>query len=253
MSNKINILVVDDDRRMAKTIVDILIVKGFAADIAYSGSEALEAIENRNYNCILTDIKMPLMNGVEFFLNAKELHPDIPFLMMTAYTTNELVNQGIEEGAIGVVNKPLDINQLLSFFSAVGMKRIAVIIDDNPNFCETIGDILRNRNYSVTEISDIDDILNHIESEPQVILLDLKLNGISGLDIIPQLKEKYPDNQIVIVTGYREEMSGAINKALEFDAYACLYKPLQIDQLLKVLSDIHHQSLRQQLVVCSEE
>jgi DNA-binding NtrC family response regulator len=169
--------------------------------------------------------------------------------MMTAYTTHELVNQGIEEGAIGVVNKPLDINQLLSFFSAVGMKRIAVIIDDNPNFCETIGDILRNRNFSVTEISDIDDILNQIESEPQVILLDLKLNGISGLDIIPQLKETYPDNQIVIVTGYGEEMEGVINKALELDVYACLYKPLEIDHLLKILSDIYKQSLKQQLVV----
>jgi len=249
MSNKLSILVVDDDRHMAKTLVDILIVKGFNADFAISGPEALRILKDRSFNCILTDIKMPLMNGVEFFLNAKELHPDIPFLMMTAYTTNELVNQGIEEGAIGVVNKPLDINQLLSFFSAVGMKRIAVIIDDNPNFCETIGDILRNRNYSVTEISDIDDILNHIESEPQVILLDLKLNGISGLDIIPQLKETYPDNQIVIVTGYGEEMEGVINKALELDVYACLYKPLEIDHLLKILSDIYKQSLKQQLVV----
>ena len=129
------------------------------------------------------------------------------------------------------------------------MKRIAVIIDDNPNFCETIGDILRNRNYSVTEISDIDDILNHIESEPQVILLDLKLNGISGLDIIPKLKEAYPNNQIVIVTGYGEEMVGAINKALELSAYTCLYKPLEIDHLLKILSDINIQSLKQQLIV----
>lgn len=253
MSNKINILVVDDDRRMAKTIVDILIVKGYAADIAYSGSEALEAIKNRNYDCILTDIKMPSMNGIEFYLKLKELHPDIPVLMMTAYTTNELVKQGIEEGAIGVVNKPLDINQLLFFFSALRKERTVVIIDDDPNFCQTIGDILRNRCYSVVEISEIDQILDHIESDNQVTLLDLKLNSISGLDIIPQLKEKYPDNQIVIVTGYREEMSEAINKALEFDAYACLYKPLQIDHLLKVLSDIHHQSLRKQLVVYSEE
>lgn len=249
MSNKLNILVVDDDRRMAKTIVDILIVKGYAADFAYSGSEALEALENRKYNCVLTDIRMPLMNGIEFYLKVKELYPDTPVLLMTAYTTNELVNQGIEQGAVGVVNKPLDINQLLFFFSALRKERTVVIIDDDPNFCETIGDILRNRSYSVIKISDIDHILNHIESDTQVILLDLKLNGISGLDIIPQLKEKYPDNQIVIVTGYREEMAGAINKALELDAYACLYKPLEIDHLLKILSDIYNQSLKQQLVV----
>jgi DNA-binding NtrC family response regulator len=249
MSNKLNILVVDDDRRMAKTIVDILIVKGYAADFVYSGSEALEALENRSYNCILTDIKMPLMNGIEFYLKVKELYPDTPVLLMTAYTTNELVNQGIEHGAVGVVNKPLDINQLLFFFSALRKERTVVIIDDDPNFCETIGDILRNRSYSVIKISDIDHILNHIESDTQVILLDLKLNGISGLDIIPQLKETYPDNQIVIVTGYREEMAGAINKALELDAYACLYKPLEIDHLLKILSDIYNQSLKQQLGV----
>jgi DNA-binding NtrC family response regulator len=249
MSNKLSILVVDDDRRMAKTLVDILIVKGFDADFANSGSEALEAIENRNYNCILTDIKMPSMNGIEFYGKVKELHPDIPVLLMTAYTTNELINQGIKEGAIGVVNKPLDINHLLFFFSALRRERIVVIIDDDPNFCETIGDILRNRDYSVAQISDANHILNKIESEPQVILLDLKLNGFSGLDIIPQLKEKYPNIQIVIVTGYREEMMGAIDKALELDAYACLYKPFAIDQLLKILSDIYNQSLKQQLIV----
>jgi ActR/RegA family two-component response regulator len=79
--------------------------------------------------------------------------------------------------------------------------------------------------------------------------LDLKLNGFSGLDIIPQLKEKYPNIQIVIVTGYREEMKGAIDKALELDVYACLYKPFAIDHLLKILSDIYNQSLKQQLVV----
>lgn len=249
MSNKLNILVVDDDRRMAKTIVDILIVKGYAADFAYSGSEALEAIENRNYDCILTDIKMPSMNGIEFYQEVKELYPETPVLLMTAYTTNELVKQGIEEGAVGVVNKPLDISQLLFFFSALRKERTIVIIDDDPNFCQTIGDILRNRSYSVIEISDIDHILDHIESDTQVTLLDMKLDGICGLDIIPQLKEKYPDNQIVIVTGYREEMAEAINKALEFDAYACLYKPLQIDHLLNVVSEIYHQSLKQQLVV----
>jgi DNA-binding NtrC family response regulator len=249
MSNKLNILVVDDDRRMAKTIVDILIVKGYAADFAYSGSEALEAIENRNYDCILTDIKMPSMNGIEFYQEVKELYPETPVLLMTAYTTNELVKQGIEEGAVGVVNKPLDISQLLFFFSALRKERTVVIIDDDPNFCQTIGDILRNRSYSVIEISDIYHILDHIESDTQVTLLDMKLDGICGLDIIPQLKEIYPDNQIVIVTGYREEMSEAINKALELDAYACLYKPLQIDHLLNVVSEIYHQSLKQQLVV----
>ena len=67
MSELLRILVVDDDRRMAKTLVDIFRVKGYEAEAAHSGSEALEKVmggpfgcaQNGSFDCVLSDIRMP--------------------------------------------------------------------------------------------------------------------------------------------------------------------------------------------------
>ena len=65
MSENLNILIVDDDRRMAKTLVDILKVKGFETESAHSGSEAMDKVKEGHFDCVMTDIKMPEMNGVD--------------------------------------------------------------------------------------------------------------------------------------------------------------------------------------------
>ena len=146
---KINILIVDDDRRMAKTLVDILTVKGFYAVAAYDGTEAIEMVKKTNFDCVLTDIRMPKINGIELFKKIKSINPSLPVILMTAYATHGLVDEGIKEGAIGVLTKPLDINLLLSFFASIEKEQAIVIIDDDPEFNKTIGDILSSRGYDI--------------------------------------------------------------------------------------------------------
>jgi DNA-binding NtrC family response regulator len=85
MNAETHILIVDDDRRMARTLVDILKIKGYCAEEAHSVNEALKKARNRTFDCILTDIKMPGMNGVELFRAIKSSQPQIPVVMMTAY------------------------------------------------------------------------------------------------------------------------------------------------------------------------
>jgi CheY-like chemotaxis protein len=77
-----------------------------------------------------------------------------------------------------------------------------------------------------------------------VILLDMKLNGISGLDLLKQIRQRYPDLPVLMVTAYRQEMTAAIQAALAINAYACLYKPLEIPSLLQTLSNLQLKRLR---------
>jgi CheY-like chemotaxis protein len=65
MNEQTQILIVDDDRRMARTLVNILRIKGFAAETARSGPEALEKARARAVDCVLADLKMPGMTGLE--------------------------------------------------------------------------------------------------------------------------------------------------------------------------------------------
>ena len=65
MTKALHILVVDDDRSMARTLVAILRLKGYKTDIAHSGLEALDRVAVTCFCCVLSDIKMPGMNGVD--------------------------------------------------------------------------------------------------------------------------------------------------------------------------------------------
>ena len=67
---------------------------------------------------LLTDVKMPNMNGLELFQKARKLFPQLITIFMTAYSADELIQQGMAEGVKIVLTKPLEINFLLHLFSA---------------------------------------------------------------------------------------------------------------------------------------
>jgi len=244
VSEKLKILIVDDDRRMASTLADILKVKNFEATVAHFAPEALKMIEEHHFDCVVTDVKMPHMNGVDFCKAIKKIQPELPVVLMTAYATDDLVREGLDEGAISVVNKPLDINLLLSFFNSLRKERSIVIVDDDPQFRKTLGDILTSRNFFVTKVSDYHSVTEVLKLDAQpVVLLDMKLNSVNGLDVLKEIRASYPQLPVVLVTGYGKEMAPAIEAAMELSAYICLYKPLQIEELLQVLTQIYHQGL----------
>ena len=245
MKEKLRILIVDDDRRMVKTLLDIFKVKGYEAEAAHSGVEALDKVDKGRFDCVLTDIKMPQMNGVDLYRAIKAMQPELPVVLMTAYTTDKLVKEGLEEGAVASLTKPLDINLLLSFFSTLRKERSIVIVDDDPKFCKTLGDILQARGFGVTKVTDPHDVVESVGADGQVVLLDMKLDNISGLEVLKEIRGQYPDLPVILVTGFREEMAQAIDAALKIGAYACLYKPLQVEKLLELLTRVHHQELGQ--------
>ncbi|MBW8011073.1 MAG: response regulator [Chloroflexi bacterium] len=243
MPKKLRILIVDDDKRMAETLVDILNSKDFHAEAAFSGPEALDLARERQFDSLLTDIKMPDMNGVELYRAFHLVQPNVPVVFMTAYTSDDVVQEGIDEGAIGVLDKPLDINLLLNFFSSVIDERPVVIVDDDPDFCKTVGDILQESGYSVSAITDIEDIEQLISQDFQLVLLDMKLNHLTGLEVLKIIKSKSPSQPVVLVTGYQNEMAASIETALKLSAHTCLYKPLEIDKLFGVINEIHNLEL----------
>jgi two-component system response regulator HydG len=241
--SKLRILVVDDDRRMAKTLVDIFQVKGYEAEAAHSGPEALEKVLGDSFDCILADIKMPGVNGVQLYRTIKARRPDLPVVLMTAYSSDEQVREGLEEGVVAVLTKPLEINLLLSFFSSLRQECSIVIVDDDHEFCKTLGDILRARGFAVTQIIDPHDVVGRIKPDGQVVLLDMKLNDVSGLEVLEEIRAQYPRLPVVLVTGYRQEMALAIEAALKIGAYTCLYKPFPIEELIQLLTEVCYQEL----------
>lgn len=118
MSEAISILVVDDNLAMANTLVDILDAKGFTVHSAAGGAEALEILRNQPIDILLTDVKMPEMNGLDLYRETRKHYPKLITIFMTAYAADDLIQQGITEGVKTVLSKPVEIDFLLVLFSA---------------------------------------------------------------------------------------------------------------------------------------
>jgi two-component system response regulator HydG len=120
MSCALRILIVDDDTNMAKTTAAVLRIKGYGAETAYSGSEALDKMVEDSFDCLLSDIKMPGINGVELYRAIKVQRPRLPCILMTGYSSDNLVQEGLREGALAVLTKPVKIEKMLAMLAQIG-------------------------------------------------------------------------------------------------------------------------------------
>lgn len=247
MADNLCVLIVDDDQRMAQTLRDIFKVKGYRAEVAHSSAEALDKMTAVHPDCVLSDIRMPEASGVELCRALKAVQPGLPVVLMTAYSTDDLVQEGLEEGILAILTKPLNINLLLRFLAVLHQERSVVIADDDPEFCKTLGGILRGQCFTVTEITEVSSLADRLSPEVQVLLLDMKLNHADALGTLREIKERHPNLPVILVTAYREEMTQAIEAALQLGAYACLYKPFPVEELLRVLTEALHWQMSKSL------
>ena len=188
---------------------------------------------------------MPGINGVDALKKIQELSPDLPVILMSAYATEEQIEEAKQNGAYTVLNKPIDIQIVLSFFTLLRKEESILIVDDDPNFCKTIKDILKTRNYKVITESDPDKVLDHMEQTYMLtVLLDLKLGDKDGVEILKAIRAKYPSKPVVLVTGLKEDMTSSIEKGLKIGAYTCFYKPFEVESLIDTIKEISRKKLR---------
>lgn len=106
------ILIIDDE----KSILDLLKVvfkkEGYQVATVLSASKALELIKEENFDLVLSDIKLPEMNGLEILKLIKEKNPELPVVMMTAYGTIKQAVEALKAGALDYVLKPFDVEEL---------------------------------------------------------------------------------------------------------------------------------------------
>jgi len=239
------ILVVDDDQRIVKTTCDILKIKGHEAIAAYTGEEGVDTVKCERPDCVLMDIKMPGISGVEAMKQMRSVIPDLPIVLVSAYATEDTVAEAERAGAYAVMSKPLDFQVILSFLSLLRKEESILVVDDDPAFCKTLKAILAMRGYQVETESEPQKVLDHLEKDYKLALvLDLKLGAADGTDVLKEVRARYPTKPVVLVTGYRDEMASSIEKARRIGAYTCLYKPLEIDALFQLIEEIRLKKLQ---------
>ena len=110
---KQRILIAEDDQVQREIIADILIKADYIVREASSGTAAVDALRNDTFDMLLTDMRMPGMDGIELLHQARRLRPEIEVVVMTAFATVETAVKAMKEGAIDYLAKPFDKDELL--------------------------------------------------------------------------------------------------------------------------------------------
>src|SRR6476620_7217598 len=108
-----NILIIDDEKAIRKTLGEILSYEGYKIDEASDGEEGLKKFKDKTYDVVLCDIKMPKIDGIEFLEKSRETNADVPIIMISGHGTIETAVEAVKKGAFDYISKPPDLNRML--------------------------------------------------------------------------------------------------------------------------------------------
>jgi two-component system NtrC family response regulator len=119
------ILIVDDEKNYPRILGAVLEEEGYEIFTANSGPDALETLEGTDVDLVLTDMKMPTMDGIQLLEKIKAKDPELPVIMMTAHGTVDKAVEAMQKGAYSYILKPFDNDRLIIYVSkAISMFRV---------------------------------------------------------------------------------------------------------------------------------
>lgn len=141
------VLIVDDDRSMCEALGAGLQRRGYEATWVTSAAEAMELIESTSLDCVVTDLRMPGMDGLELCERIVTNRPDVPVIAITAFGSLETAIAAIRVGAYDFVTKPLDLDALVVAleravqhrFLQKEVRRLRELVGTEPQFEELLG------------------------------------------------------------------------------------------------------------------
>lgn len=108
-----SILIIDDEPLMRISMSDALEAEGYSIDSAESGGDGLEALKSKAYDIVITDLKLPEVDGLQILKNCKNLLPRAKVLMITAYGSVETAVEAMKQGAYDYIKKPFSMDELI--------------------------------------------------------------------------------------------------------------------------------------------
>jgi len=271
----LRIMVVDDDPALLEALPETLRLRmnGVTVDTADSAAAALDRIASQNYDAIVTDIKMPGMDGLALLSEIRARRPDTPILIITGHGEHALAVQALRGGANDFIQKPIDRDHFVAslrraiqaheqnrrardrqaalkrcdsereeFAEKLGGDRAHVlIVDDDPALLEALPEALRLRMGGVT-VETADSAAAALDRmaarDYDAILADIKMPGMDGLALLSEIRRRQPDTPILMITGHGDYDLAV--RALRGGAYDFIQKPIDREHVVASL----HEAIR---------
>jgi two-component system response regulator HydG len=231
-----SILVVDDDVDTCRNLSDIFTDLGYHVDIAHDGPSALEYVRRRPYDLALLDLKMPGMDGVTLYRELRKLRAETVAIVVTAFASKEIAAEALAAGAWQLLPKPVHFPRLLSLVDEALGQPLVLVVDDDPDLCANLWDLLRDRGCRVALAHDERTAAARLQDQSfKVVLIDLKLPEGDGSGVFRLVRSNNPQARTILITGHGSEMGSVIQQVLAEGADAVCYKPFDVPRLLSTL------------------
>jgi CheY-like chemotaxis protein len=255
-----SILCVDDDLEILELLKEYFTQQGFVVLSATNGVEAFLQVKRWKPRAVVLDLFMPRLGGIGALGRIKSLNPDIVVVLVSGMSNAlELITEAGLSVA-GAFAKPLDLDQISETLARAGVVAPALLakgsgeaskrpvrarillVDDELEFRKVLAEYLQEQGFEVLEAGDGEEALARVaEFRPHIVLLDVMMSGIGGLEALRQIKAARPEACVIMVTAV-EDLDSA-RGALALGASDYVTKPFSfryLDSVLEVHMLTHH-------------
>lgn len=146
MSDEINakVLLVDDEEQFLKALSQRLTGRGMKIEAVNSGEDALRQAKGKDFDAIVLDLVMPGLDGLEVLKQLRQENPDLQIIMLTGHATVEKSVEAIKQGAVELLEKPVDMDKLLKRIGEAQRQRV-ILVEKKAE--ERVQDILKSKGW----------------------------------------------------------------------------------------------------------
>jgi len=225
-------LIVDDNRALADNLAEIVRERGDTASVATSGREALDLVARERFDAILTDMRMPTMDGASLIREVRRADPGLPVIVITAYFKDVGLRAAQGEGPLAVLPKPVPVGHLLHLLGVAKRNGRVVLVEDDPGLLDNLAEVLRGHGFSVVALQSIAEIETLPAEAPLLGVVDLRVPGAPDGAAALRLAARYPGLPLFVVTAFHDIPRPA-------EVLGCFLKPFDTAALVEAVLRLH--------------
>jgi len=225
-------LLVDDNKAFAENLAEILRDEGAEVTVALSGAEALERVKETRFDALVTDMRMPVMNGAVLVHEVRRADPELPAIVVTAYTGESDLSDARSEGVLAVLPKPVPIPQLTALLASAQRGGLVALVEDDVALADNLSEALRARGFTAVTARSALEAERLGGVHPFAALVDLRLPDAPRGEVMRRLAGKHPGLPLLVMTGFPDAMPDVKHHGL-------FVKPFNTEQLLAALEALH--------------
>ena len=232
MMKALTILVVDDDIDNAHSLGELFEMEGHNVKVVHSGEAAIAAYLHGSFDVAFMDVMMPGMNGVESFLEIRQMKPAARVFMMTGYSVEELLQQAMRGGALGVLEKPFDVAEVLRLTESVGPG--GLVLTETARRGIDVGGAIHSALSQSGRVCHL--VRNPHEaahlSLDDVLVIDANIPLIEEVSVLSDIKKQGHRGPSILVSPHRERFSSEVPMLRDVGITGILTKPFDPLELL---------------------